>query len=253
MFSTRLTTATLGLLAVGAAFALSGCSVPATPAAAAPVEAPSTDASTVGFSDATNASILASFDLTAGQLPENIVSTSGDAVAVTFAASRQVAEISAAGEIDILGTLPEPAELGTATPVLGFPLATGLALVDDTYYALYATGEADTTGLWNLDAGTILQIDIKDDGAAGKTTVVAADLVGIDDFAFTGRGDQIVATLDPSSEVVLVQDGARTTVLTEQDGLSNPTSVLVQGTTIYVPSAAYVTQDNPNLLTATLK
>lgn len=334
MFSTRLTTTTLGLLAVGAAFALSGCSVPADPAAAAPAEASSADASTIAFTDATDASILTSFDLAAGQLPENIVSTSGDAVAVTFAASRQIAEISAAGDLEVLGTLPEPAEQGTATPVLGFPLGTGLALVDDTYYALYATGEADTTGLWkldadgefhlvaslpatglpnglaydvqherflaadsvlsevysitaggevtswssgaalaqsgflgangvqlhdgdvyvsNLDAGTILQIDIEDDGAAGKTTVVAEDLVGIDDFAFTGRGDQIVATLDPSSEVVLVHDGTRTTVLTDADGLSNPTSVLVQGDTIYVPSAAYVTQDNPNLLTATLK
>ncbi|MGM7670684.1 hypothetical protein [Microbacterium sp. A93] len=328
MFTTRFATASLGLLTVGAALTLSACSVPAAPADAAPA-----DASPAVFSTATDATIVASFDLTAGQLPENIVSAAGDAVAVTFAASRQIAEISAAGDVDILGTLPAPAGGGTATPVLGFPLATGLALVDDAYYALYATGEADTTGLWkldaagefdlvallpsaglpnglafdeqhdrflaadsvlsaiysitldgdvstwsadavlaqdgflgangvqlhggdvyvsNLDAGTILQIDIQDDGAAGEITVAAEDLVGVDDFAFTGREDQIVATLDPSSEVVLVTNGERTTVLTEDDGLSNPTSVLVQDDTIYVPSAAYVTQDNPNLLTATL-
>lgn len=103
----------------------------------------------------------------------------------------------------------------------------------------------------NLDAGTILQIDLTADGTAGEISA-ADDLVGIDDFAFTGREDQIVATLNPSSEVVLVHDGERTTVLTEDDGLSNPTLVLVQEDTIYVPSAAYVTQDNPNLLTATL-
>lgn len=323
MFTTRYSTAGLSLLTVGAALALSACSAPA--ASTEPVPAL--------FSRVTDASIVASFDLTAGQLPENIVSTGGDGVAVTFAASRQIAEVSATGDVDILGTLPAPAEGGAATPVLGFPLATGLALVDGSYFALYATGEADTTGLWkldsdgefdlvaalpaaglpnglaydeqhdqflaadsvlsqiysitldgevstwsgadelaqdgflgangvqlhggdvyisNLDAGTILQIDIASDGTAGEIIVAADDLIGIDDFAFTGRADQIVATLDPSNEVVLVNKGAHTTVLTEEDGLSNPTSVLVQGDTIYVPSAAYVTQDNPNLLTATL-
>ncbi|MGL3148784.1 hypothetical protein ACSS7Z_00355 [Microbacterium sp. A82] len=325
MFTTRFATVSLGLLTVGAALALSACSAPAASSEATPAAL---------FSSATDATIVASFDLTAGQLPENIVSAAGDGVAVTFAASRQIAEISAAGDIDILGTLPAPAAGGTATPVLGFPLATGLAYVDGSYFALYATGEADTTGLWeldgdgefdliatlpatglpnglaydeehdqflaadsvlsavysitldgevstwsddaalaqdgflgangvqlhggdvyvsNLDAGTILQIDITADGTAGEISVAADDLVGIDDFAFTGREDQIVATLDPSSEVVLVHDGERTTVLTEHDGLSNPTSVLVQEGTIYVPSAAYVTQDNPNLLTAILQ
>lgn len=105
----------------------------------------------------------------------------------------------------------------------------------------------------NLDAGTILQVDIEADGGAGELTVAADGLTGVDDFAFTGRGDQIVATLDPTSEVVLVDDGERTTVLTAADGLTNPTSVLVQGDTIYVPSAAYVNQDAPNLLRATLR
>lgn len=42
-------------------------------------------------------------------------------------------------------------------------------------------------------------------------------------------------------------------MFTADDGLTNPTSVLIQDDTIYVPSAAYVNQDAPNLLTATLQ
>lgn len=311
-----------GALALGAALLLSSCSVAPAPAAAEPAP----------FSDVSDAEIVAEFDLAAGQLPENIVSSDAG-VAVTFAASRQIAHVSASGEVEVLGTLPAPTGGGSATPVLGFALATGLADVDGSYYALYATGEGDTTGLWkldsgsfervaalpadglpnglaydeehdrflaadsvagaiysidpdgtvavwsddpglaqagflgangvqlhegdfyvsNLDAGTILQLEIEADGGAGELTVAADGLAGVDDFAFTGRGDQIVATLDPTSEVVLVDDGERITVLTAADGLTNPTSVLVQGDTIYVPSAAYVNQDAPNLLRGTLR
>jgi len=122
----------------------------------------------------------------------------------------------------------------------GFLGANGIQLHDGEVYVS------------NLDAGTILRIEVGDDGAAGSVRVVASDLAGIDDFAFTGRGDQIIATLNPTSEVVLVDGDSHTTVLSEDDGLTNPTSVLVRGDTIYVASAAYVNQDSPNLLTATL-
>lgn len=47
-------------------------------------------------------------------------------------------------------------------------------------------------------------------------------------------------------------DGTHITVLTERDGLSNPTSALVTEGKLYVPSAAYVTQADPNLLVATI-
>ena len=40
--------------------------------------------------------------------------------------------------------------------------------------------------------------------------------------------------------------------LTAQDGLSNPTSVAVRRGTVYVPSAAYLTMKDPNLLLAHL-
>lgn len=321
----RSSTIPLGVIAAGLLVSLAACATPAN--APAPESAPVT-----AYSAASDTSTLVGLDVSAGQLPENIVSA-GDNVVVTFAASRQVASVAPDGEVDILGTLPTPAGGGVTTPVLGFPLATGLALVDGSYFALYATGEADTTGLWelgsdgtftlvaplpatslpngltfdekndrflatdsalgviysiersgevqtwsddpqlamsgflgangiqlhdgevyvsNLDAGTILRIEVGDDGAAGSVRVVASDLAGIDDFAFTGRGDQIIATLNPTSEVVLVDGESHTTVLSEDDGLTNPTSVLVRGDTIYVASAAYVNQDSPNLLTATL-
>ncbi|MFD0574540.1 hypothetical protein ACFQ0T_41530 [Kitasatospora gansuensis] len=44
--------------------------------------------------------------------------------------------------------------------------------------------------------------------------------------------------------------GAPTVVLTQQDGLSNPTSVAVCGDTVYVTSAAFFTLQDPNLLLA---
>ncbi|MEF3404547.1 hypothetical protein [Agromyces sp. CCNWLW203] len=338
MFKPRFSAITTGLLAVSTAVVLGSCSAapaPAEPEPAVPEPAAVelTASRSASFSGVGDVTTIAEFDLAAGQLPENIVNA-GRGVAVTFAASGQIAAISPSGEIEVLGTLPAPTGGGSATPVLGFALTTGLAHVDDSYYALYATGEADTTGLWklddagefdliaalpadglpnglaydeeherflaadsvagtvysidrngavetwsddaglaqagflgangvqlhrgdlyvsNLDAGTIQRIDIRDDGSAGAVTTAAEDLAGVDDFAFTGRGDQIIATLNPSSEVVLVTGGVRTTVLTAEDGLSNPTSVLVRGDTVYVPSAAYVNQDSPNLLSATLQ
>ncbi|MFD0395696.1 hypothetical protein ACFQ3Z_41155 [Streptomyces nogalater] len=48
------------------------------------------------------------------------------------------------------------------------------------------------------------------------------------------------------------RDGSHTAVLTEADGLG-PTSVAVRGRTVYVPSAAYRTQRDPNLLLARLR
>ena len=105
----------------------------------------------------------------------------------------------------------------------------------------------------NLDKGTVLRIPIDHRRRAGKIQTRATGLAGIDDFAFTGRGDQILATLNPSNTVVLIQpNGASRTVLTAADGLSNPTSIAIRGTTAYIFSAAYLTQKDPNLILARL-
>ncbi|AUY54003.1 hypothetical protein [Streptomyces sp. CB01881] len=105
----------------------------------------------------------------------------------------------------------------------------------------------------NTDTGSLLRIPIRDSGSAGPAETRATGLGGLDDFAFVGRGDNLIATLNPASEAVLIaEDGTRHTVLTQQDGLSNPTAVAVRGDTVYVPSAAFFTRTDPNLLLATL-
>ncbi|MGA5361208.1 SMP-30/gluconolactonase/LRE family protein [Streptomyces purpurascens] len=104
----------------------------------------------------------------------------------------------------------------------------------------------------NLDKGTVLRIPVTVRGAAGPIQIRATGMPSIDDFAFTGRGDTLLAALD-NDEVVLVRpDGTHLTVLAAADGLQTPTSVDVHGSTVYVSSAAYLTNKDPNLLRAHL-
>lgn len=315
-------------LAIATVFSLAGCAASAAPAQ----ESENAQSLTTVVSDA---SILKHFDLAAGELPENIVGAADGGVLMTFAASRQIAHVSPGGDTTIVATLRTSSDTSAETPVLGFPLVTGLVRDGDVVYTLLATGAADTTGVWkiaddaepemiaalpsaglpnglaldaasktlfiadsvtgaifsvptaggdaeiwsadtalrttgflgvnglkirdgavyasNLDLGTLLRIPLNSDGNAGNVETVASDLVGIDDFDFTGNGDEIVATIDPDSTVVLVQEtGSHEIVLSAEDGLSNPTSALVADGKLYIPSAAYVTQEDPNLLVASI-
>jgi hypothetical protein len=52
--------------------------------------------------------------------------------------------------------------------------------------------------------------------------------------------------------VLIRPDGSEQTVLTAADGLSNPSSVAIRGSTVYVLSAAYLTHNDPNVLLASL-
>jgi hypothetical protein len=104
----------------------------------------------------------------------------------------------------------------------------------------------------NTDRGTLLRIPIGPGGAAGPIQTIATGLTGIDDLAFADD-DTILAALNTVSELALIRlDGTSSIVLTSADGLSNPTSVAVAGHTVYVPSAAYITRNDPNLLLAHL-
>jgi hypothetical protein len=107
----------------------------------------------------------------------------------------------------------------------------------------------------NTQLGTLLRILVRRDGSAGPIQTIASGLPGIDDFAFTGTGDDapILAAINRFSTVVLIRPGhSHQTVLTAEDGLSNPSAIAVRGHTIYVLSAAYLTRADPNILLATL-
>ncbi|MER6399030.1 hypothetical protein ABT263_23705 [Kitasatospora sp. NPDC001603] len=106
----------------------------------------------------------------------------------------------------------------------------------------------------NTDTGTLLRIPLGRNGTAGPAEVRATGLPGLDDFDFAGHGDDVIAALNSGSEAAYIAaDGTHHTVLTGADGLSNPTSVAVRGDTVYVPSAAYFTRTDPNLLLATVE
>ena len=47
-------------------------------------------------------------------------------------------------------------------------------------------------------------------------------------------------------------DGSKRTVLTAADGLSNPSALAFRGGNMYVLSAAYLTQTDPNIMLARL-
>lgn len=147
--------------------------------------------------------------------------------------------------------------LGTVWTV---PLTGGRPTAWSTAPELASTGFLGVNGakvhdgaLWvsNLDKGTLLRIPVGPRNRAGAPQVRASGLAGIDDFAFTGRGDQVLAALNGPNRVVLIQpDGTSSTVADTADGLQNPTSLALRGDDVYVLSAAYTTRTDPNLLQA---
>lgn len=105
----------------------------------------------------------------------------------------------------------------------------------------------------NTSAGTLLRIPITPGGSAGSPVVVASGLPSIDDFAFTGPGDTLLAVQNQLNQADLITPGGPAhVVLTAADGLSTPSAVAVRGRTVYVTSAAYYTGVDPNLLGAQL-
>ncbi|MEU0404199.1 hypothetical protein ABZ318_29050 [Streptomyces sp. NPDC006197] len=137
--------------------------------------------------------------------------------------------------------------------------ASGAALAPSADLPFGANGlKLHDGAVWvsNTAQGTLLRIPFGQDRTAGPVETRATGLDGIDDFAFTGHGDTALAALNTSSLLELVRpDGSHRTVLTETDGLDNPTSVAVRAKTVYVPSAAYffdpaTETPDPNLLLA---
>ncbi|OEJ59145.1 hypothetical protein BGM19_15280 [Streptomyces agglomeratus] len=132
-------------------------------------------------------------------------------------------------------------KLERSAPPTGFVGANGLKV---RHSAVWVT---------NSDKGLLLRIPVKKNGSAGKIQTRATGLTNVDDFAFTGRDDTILAALFTDNKVALVRpNGTHRVVLTAKDGLSNPSAVAVQGKTVYVTSPAFFTMQDPNLLLATL-
>jgi hypothetical protein len=105
----------------------------------------------------------------------------------------------------------------------------------------------------NIDRGSILRIPLTGHGSAGPIQTRASGLTSVDDFAFTGRGDQLLAALNVPSELVLITPGKATRVVLDgSDGLNNTTAVAVDKGTVYVTSGALTTGGDANLLTARL-
>ena len=185
--------------------------------------------------------------LTPGGVPERIAALPADGLpnGLALDSGRLYATDSVRGAIWRVPARGGEATLWASGPELastGFLGANGLKVHNG---ALWAS---------NMDKGTVVRIPLKKDGTAGAAEIRAEQLPGIDDFAFVGRGDRILATLDQSNQVALVEpDGTHTIVLDAQDGLQNPTALAVRGNTVYVTSAAYLTRQDPNLLTARIQ
>lgn len=276
-----------------------------------------------------NVTVIANFDISTQQQPENMAVEPNGAVDVTFNAAHQVARVGTNGVVTVLATLPaatngiaatadgivrglngvlyvdygagdqsgvwmiEPGST-TATQLTALPQVgwlNGLALdsanedllatdstngtvwkisLNDGSASIWAQGSSlqpnSTTGkgandvqvhdgaayVSNTDKGTLLRIPINSDGSAGTATTVAQGITSIDGFSFDDSGD-VIAAQNYADQVALIHpDGTSQTVLTSADGVSNPTSVKIDGSTVFVASGAYFTRSDPNLLTATL-
>lgn len=177
---------------------------------------------------------------------------------------QRIAALPANGLPNGLAIDPRERGLYITDSVLGtiwrVPVSGGTATAWDASSTLAATSFLGANGIkvrdgqvWatNLDKGTVVRIPILRDGSAGPVYTVATGLDGIDDFIFTGHGDQILAAMVVPSEVALIQpDGSHSIVLTSADGLENATSLILGDRTVYVFSAAYLTEKDPNMVEA---
>ena len=108
--------------------------------------------------------------------------------------------------------------------------------------------------LSNSDQGTLLRVPVEGNGRAGAVETKATGLPFFpDDFAFIGHTDKIIVALNLANEVALVQpNGSHTIVLTGADGLEGPTAIAIRHGELYVLSAAFLLQKDPNILVADL-
>ncbi|MET8831088.1 hypothetical protein ABZX40_06350 [Streptomyces sp. NPDC004610] len=137
-------------------------------------------------------------------------------------------------------------EDGTAAPWLSSP-----TLAPATPEGFGANGIHVKEGaVWvsQAEAGLLVRVPLQQDGSAGAVEIKATGLAGIDDWVFTGDGDEILAAINRQNKVVVVHpDGTNTTYL---DGINSPTSVALKGNKVYINSADLVNDLDPKLLVA---
>ncbi|MEV7287223.1 SMP-30/gluconolactonase/LRE family protein [Streptomyces sp. NPDC093252] len=137
-------------------------------------------------------------------------------------------------------------EDGTATEWLSSPV-----LAPATPEGFGANGlHIKDNALWvaQAEAGLLTRVPMQQDGSAGTLEIKATGLTGIDDWVFTGNGDEILAAINRQNKVVVVHpDGTNTTFV---DGINSPTSVALKGNKVYISSADLVNELDPKLLVA---
>ncbi|MEV0411330.1 hypothetical protein AB0I68_11135 [Streptomyces sp. NPDC050448] len=181
--------------------------------------------------------------------PERIAALPADALPNGLALDRRHGMLyiadSALGTIWAVHTTGGQATAWSTAPELAFSSIAG------------ANGlKIHNNALWvaNTDKGTIVRIPFLPGRRPGPVQTRATGLTTVDDFAFTGGGDEILAALHRVNQVVRIRpDGSHSTVLTAADGLRNPTAIEVRRGTVYVLDAAYATAEDPNLLTVRLR
>ncbi|MGW3078746.1 hypothetical protein [Kitasatospora sp. NPDC001132] len=196
------------------------------------------DSGTLYFAHATGTADLTGIWKPApGGAPQRVTALPSDALPNGLARDERTGSPYAADSV--LGTVWRvPARGGAAVPWTtgtdckpnGFLGANGIKIRDRAVW------------VGDLDNGTLPRVPIR---------AAATGLTGIDDFAFTGRGNQVLAALDSGNRIALVADnGTHTIVLNQADRLQNPTSVAVRGDRVRVADAAYPTRQDPNLLSS---
>ena len=91
---------------------------------------------------------IATFDLAAGQQPENFIPAADGGFDVNFGFNRQVAYVSAKGQVSVLATMPLSDSLSKSP--IGKAFLGGMVRAGGSLYVNYTTGFAADDGIWRI-------------------------------------------------------------------------------------------------------
>ena len=94
------------------------------------------------------------FNITKGQLPENMAPAPHGALDVALNGAGEVGQVSAAGKLKVLATLPPAADGGVNTPDIKSAFTAGMVrAANGTIYTNYSTGTVGQTGIYRIKPG----------------------------------------------------------------------------------------------------